>query len=64
MELIMSTKVNMSWARETKGTHVYAAADEKSSEIIPTLYIKKSTFKGESQPLNITVTITEVVNND
>lgn len=51
--------VTMTKTKETKGTHVYSADTEESDSIIPTLYVKKESFKDKRAPDFITVTITE-----
>ena len=55
-------EVKMNWLKATKGTHVYAAADESSDGAIPTLYVKKGALPTPA-PEHITVTI-EVGHDD
>ena len=49
-------KVEMTYAKSTKGTHVYQA----DSDVVTSLYIKRTAFAPDEQaPVIITVTITE-----
>ncbi len=48
-------KVEMSWVKETPGTHVYRS--DEPNTFIPSLYIKKQAFTG-TVPDAITVTVT------
>lgn len=48
----MNIKIEMTFLRSTKGTHVYQGTDDD----IPTLYIKKSALP-DTPPEVITVTI-------
>ena len=50
-------KTTMKLDRETKGTHVYKNEDEGAP--IPSVYIKKSAFKGDP-PATITIDIKEI----
>lgn len=50
-----SIRVKMNLMKETKGTFVFNAKDEKAA--IPTLYIKKSAFPEQKAPENIVVTL-------
>lgn len=50
-------KIKMKKARDTKNTEVYK--NEADDAAIPSLYIKKSAFKGEA-PDEITVEIKEI----
>lgn len=50
-------KTKLKHDRETKGTHVYKNDEENAP--IPSLYIKKSAFKGDA-PETITVEIKEL----
>lgn len=49
-------KIKLTKDRDTKGTFVYKNADDDAT--IPSLYIKKSAFKGDA-PESITVTVEE-----
>lgn len=51
-----SIKVNLTKARDTKGTFVYK--DDSDNTPVPSIYIRKSAFKGEA-PERITLTIEE-----
>lgn len=50
-------KIKMKLGRDTKGTNVYK--NDADDAAIPSLYIKKSAFKGEA-PAEITVEIKEI----
>lgn len=50
-------KIEMTKARDTKGTYVYK--NEEADAAIPSLYIKKSAIKGDA-PEKITVEIKEI----
>lgn len=50
-------KIEMSWKKETKNTHVYENLEEDSP--VQTLYIMKSAFKDHEAPNEISVTIEE-----
>lgn len=51
-------KIKMTKARDTKNTEVYK--NEADDAAIPSLYIKKSAFKGKEAPSEITVEIKEI----
>lgn len=53
----MALKVKLKHDRETKGTHVYKDAADKAP--IPSVYIKKSAFKGDA-PEELTLEIKEL----
>ncbi len=50
-------KTTLKHDRETKGTHVYK--NDADDAPIPSLYIKKSAFKGEPPP-SLTIDIKEL----
>ncbi len=56
-------KVYMTFSKSTKGTHVYKEVEESGLEMIsanatiPSLYIRKSAFRGKEIPKTITVTV-------
>lgn len=52
-------KVTMTKVKETKNTFVYQADTTESDEILSTVYINKTAFKGQNPPHLITVEITE-----
>lgn len=49
-------KITMTLVKSTKNTHVFKADDDA---VVPTLYVKKTAFKGQLAPEFITVEITE-----
>jgi len=54
----MNIQVKMTIKKETKGTYVFEDMSEDTA--VPTLYVKKSAFVGNTPPTNIKLTITEV----
>ena len=52
-------KVTMTKVKETKNTFVYQADTEESDEILSTVYVNKTAFKGRNPPHLITVEISE-----
>jgi len=51
-------KQALKFARSTKGTHFFEAADQTTAHI-KTVYVQKEAFLGNPPPQNITVTIDE-----
>lgn len=47
--------VNLPYVRSTKGTHLFATQDP--SEVVTSLYVKKSAFKVGQVPFEISVTV-------
>ena len=52
-------KVTMTKVKETKNTFVYQADTEESDEILSTVYVNKTAFKGRNPPHLITVEVSE-----
>lgn len=50
-------KFEMKLVKSTKNTHVYG--DDSDEPIVPTIYVRKTAFEGQSAPKSITVEITE-----
>lgn len=52
----MEIRVLLNWKKDTKGTHVFEAADPKAP--VTSLYVKKGTFK-EGPPDGLTLVLTD-----